>query len=70
MNLQDPYAWTLIETPVRGTRCNHGQCFDLRTFLGLMNAQKYRTWKCPVCSISCQKFTIDIQQTEILKIFK
>ena len=35
-----------------------------------MNVQKTRTWKCPICSKSCQNFFIDSQQSEILKIFK
>ena len=35
-----------------------------------MNVQKNRTWKCPICSRSCQKFKIDNQQYEILRIFK
>jgi hypothetical protein len=49
-NLFDPFTHSLINTPVRGNKCLHGQCFDLRTFLALMYATKVRQWKCPICS--------------------
>lgn len=35
-----------------------------------MNVQKNRNWKCPICAKSCQRFLIDIQQNDILKVFK
>lgn len=46
----DPFTWNLIDIPVRGIKCAHGQCFDLKTFLSFMNVQKVRQWKCPVCN--------------------
>ena len=55
----DPFSWDLIEVPARGAKCKHGQSFDLRKFITLINAQKNKTWKCPVCSKYCQKFVID-----------
>ena len=39
-----------ISTPVRGARCTHLQCFDLRTFLEMNQAYSAGRWRCPVCS--------------------
>ena len=70
VNLLDPFTWNLIDTPARGIKCNHGQCFDLKTFLGFMNVQKNRNWKCPTCSKECRRFYIDSQQMEVIKQFR
>ena len=50
VSIFDPYTWDLIHMPVRGNRCQHGQCFDLKTFLSFMLAARNRNWKCPVCN--------------------
>lgn len=47
--LVDPYAWTQIVTPVRGLKCNHGQCFDLKAYLTFMAGMTNRNWRCPIC---------------------
>jgi hypothetical protein len=52
----DPFTWNIIDMPVRGTKCVHGQCFDLKTFLSFMNVQRVRQWKCPVCNKDCRTF--------------
>jgi hypothetical protein len=58
----DPYTWNIIDIPARGTKCVHGQCFDLKTFLSFMNVQRVRQWKCPVCNKDCRSLEVDIQQ--------
>jgi hypothetical protein len=49
-NLNDPYSKRVMSTPVRGNKCLHGQCFDLKTYLQFMYATKNRSWRCPICS--------------------
>ena len=45
-----PISQQLIQTPVRGTACNHWQCFELRNFVE-SNAHVTGTrWECPVCT--------------------
>lgn len=58
-SLYDPFTHCLIDIPVRGPQCIHGQCFDLKTFLALMYATKSRTWKCPVCRKEAKRFILD-----------
>lgn len=62
IRLVDPYSWDEIRTPVRGVKCTHAQCFDLKTFLSLMYSARNRTWKCPLCSKDCRKFMLDTEQ--------
>jgi len=65
--LNDPFSWDIINTPVRGHKCLHGQCFDLKTFISFMSTARNRTWKCPVCNKDARKFMIDSQQLELIK---
>lgn len=67
INLYDPFTWDVIHTPVRGSRCLHGQCFDLKTFISFMSTARNRTWKCPVCGKDARKFMVDSQQSELIK---
>lgn len=67
MNLYDPFTWDVIKTPVRGHKCVHGQCFDLKTFISFMSTARNRTWKCPVCGKDARKFMIDSQQADLIK---
>ena len=67
INLYDPFTWDVIKTPVRGYKCVHGQCFDLKTFISFMSTARNRTWKCPVCGKDTRKFMIDTQQLELIK---
>ena len=48
-----PLSHVPITCPVRGTYCNHAQCFDLREFL---IAQDNEIWMCPICN---QRLTIE-----------
>lgn len=56
VSMLDPFTWNIIDMPVRGNKCTHAQCFDLKTFLSFMYVQKARSWKCPVCNKYCQNF--------------
>jgi len=67
ISLRDPFTWDLIKTPVRGNKCMHGQCFDLKTFISFMSTARNRTWKCPVCNKDARKFTIDSDQLALIK---
>ena len=42
-----PLGKKQIQTPGRGTCCEHCQCFDLTTFIKF--AQSTGNWNCPVC---------------------
>ena len=66
VNLVDPYTWNLIQTPARGNKCNHGQCFDLKTFIAFMNVQRNRNWRCPICMKECRKFCVDQEQMGVI----
>jgi len=67
ISLLDPYTWDVIKTPVRGQKCQHGQCFDLKTFISFMSTARNRTWKCPVCLKDAKRFMIDVRQQELIK---
>ena len=67
ISLFDPFTWDLIKTPVRGSKCQHGQCFDLKTFISFMSTARNRTWKCPICGKDARKFMVDSQQMELIK---
>ena len=67
IRLTDPFSWDFIKTPVRGHKCNHAQCFDLKTFISLMFSAKNRTWKCPLCTKDARKFMLDNEQMDLIK---
>ena len=67
MSLFDPYTWDLINTPARGNRCKHGQCFDLKTFIAFMFTARNRNWKCPICSKDARKFMVDEEQKAVIR---
>lgn len=48
-----------MRVPVRGMNCQHGQCFDLRTFLALMSTLRRGAWRCPICSRDARKLVRD-----------
>lgn len=70
VSLKDPFTWELISTPVRGHKCQHGQCFDLKTFISFMSTARNRTWKCPVCNRDARKFMLDSNQFDLIKRIK
>lgn len=49
-----PITLSRLETPVRGHRCRHLQCFDLKAYLisNLRMAAFNQRWRCPVCDIT------------------
>lgn len=57
ITLFDPFiGCKIFDTPVRGTRCLHRNCFDLETFLatrkcvkGADSPSKVDVWACPIC---------------------
>lgn len=53
IRLHCPITFSQIQTPVRGWKCQHFQCFDLEGYLisnRRMKAVNNR-WSCPVCNI-------------------
>jgi len=44
-----PISKSAIETPVRGQKCKHMQCFDLRNFLHANKTVSGGRWRCGVC---------------------
>eukprot|EP01116_Phalansterium_solitarium_P023489 TRINITY_DN8248_c1_g1_i1.p1 TRINITY_DN8248_c1_g1~~TRINITY_DN8248_c1_g1_i1.p1 ORF type:complete len:680 (-),score=154.87 TRINITY_DN8248_c1_g1_i1:28-2067(-) len=48
ISLIDPLMLVPVVHPCKASTCNHIQCFDLRTYLG-MNERVSR-WNCPICN--------------------
>eukprot|EP00927_Polykrikos_kofoidii_P011533 TRINITY_DN14910_c0_g1_i1.p1 TRINITY_DN14910_c0_g1~~TRINITY_DN14910_c0_g1_i1.p1 ORF type:complete len:536 (-),score=105.44 TRINITY_DN14910_c0_g1_i1:96-1703(-) len=48
-----PITLTRIKTPVRGHRCRHLQCYDLRAYVisNLRMGAFNKRWRCPVCNL-------------------
>lgn len=67
MDYIDPFTQLVIETPVRSIYCKHSQCFDLKTYLVLMEASSQRKWLCPFCHCDARKLVIDKYQLRILE---
>jgi len=56
IKLFDPFSGSKIfDTPVRGKLCQHRDCFDLETYLGIAKRDNpgwptvVDTWRCPIC---------------------
>lgn len=49
-----------IKTPVRGIFCSHYQCFDLNSFLTLINSSANPRWICPICKQPAYCFKYDV----------
>jgi|LauGreDrversion4_2_1035121.scaffolds.fasta_scaffold380160_1 hypothetical protein len=47
VNLKCSFSSSIMETPVRGNKCQHINCFDLSHFLTY--AKSTKSWKCPIC---------------------
>lgn len=47
--LRCPLTRLLPDIPVRGSRCHHGQCFDLLPYIILQEQATVNRWKCPIC---------------------
>lgn len=66
LSLQCPFDRTLIQTPARGTLCEHIQCFSLENYVRIMEKISPRKWRCPICKFKCFHFQIDSYQHMIL----
>jgi len=59
LSLCCPLTHILLETPVRGWKCKHLQCFDLRVFLTLQSDATANKWLCPLCKENCCNLIVD-----------
>lgn len=71
IRLQCPITFVRIQTPVRGWKCQHLQCFDLEGYLISNRRMKAinNRWSCPVCNIALKPpadLCIDMYFKEIL----
>ncbi|KAH7112767.1 hypothetical protein B0J13DRAFT_461117 [Dactylonectria estremocensis] len=76
VSLADPFSATMVETPVRGLKCLHLECFDLETWLqtrpskpaqkGVGTSQTgpepsmVDAWKCPICDLDARPTSLRI----------
>lgn len=67
LSLLCPLTHLKPDIPVRGTRCSHLQCFDLRSFVTLQETPKVNRWKCPVCKEHCARLVRDMYLESILQ---
>eukprot|EP00930_Biecheleria_cincta_P065298 TRINITY_DN5105_c0_g2_i5.p1 TRINITY_DN5105_c0_g2~~TRINITY_DN5105_c0_g2_i5.p1 ORF type:complete len:611 (-),score=192.66 TRINITY_DN5105_c0_g2_i5:7-1749(-) len=66
-----PVTLQRLETPVRGQKCRHLQCFDLKAYLisNMRMAAFNKRWFCPVCAIVLRPpadLLIDMHMLQIL----
>ena len=59
LSLRCPLTHTLLETPVRGWKCSHIQCFSLKVFLTLQSDSTANKWLCPLCKANCSNLVVD-----------
>ena len=64
--LHCPLTYLPIDIPVRGWRCQHLQCFDLTSYLLLMEHTKVRRWQCPLCKQPCCVLLVDTYMQRIV----
>ncbi|KAM3134850.1 hypothetical protein pb186bvf_013019 [Paramecium bursaria] len=62
--------YTLIDTPIRGTICDHIQCFSLENMCSIMKSCTPRRWRCPICKSLILNIYIDSYQYTILQLIK
>lgn len=66
-----PLTHQRIHTPVRGEKCAHLQCFDLKAYLEINRsiAAFNKRWTCPVCAIMAKPadMFVDMYMLHILK---
>merc|ERR1719203_706792 len=65
-----PITLARLETPARGHRCRHLQCFELKAYLTANSrmAAFNRRWRCPVCDIALKPPEDLFVDTHILRI--
>lgn len=49
VSLRCPYSKTLLQYPVKGTACEHAQCFSLEPYVCMQKFSKVNRWRCPIC---------------------
>lgn len=57
--LKCPLTRFLPDLPVRGSLCQHIQCFDLKPYLIVQEKVKANRWRCPLCSCRVLDMTVD-----------
>ena len=68
--LTDFFDSQLLKTPVRGTLCDHIQCFSLENMSFMMHKAAPRKWRCPICKAKCFEFIIDSYQMMIITLIR
>mmetsp|Transcript_3772 Transcript_3772/g.8040 ORF Transcript_3772/g.8040 Transcript_3772/m.8040 type:complete len:443 (+) Transcript_3772:745-2073(+) len=66
LSLRCPFSKTLLRYPVRGSSCDHPQCFSLEPFVQMQKMSKVNRWKCPICKKLALSLVIDDFFTEIM----
>ncbi|KAH7149686.1 hypothetical protein B0J13DRAFT_312732 [Dactylonectria estremocensis] len=78
ISLADPFSATMVETPVRGSKCLHLECFDLETWLQTRPSKPAQkgvgasetgpepsmvdAWKCPICDLDARPTSLRIDE--------
>jgi hypothetical protein len=57
--LKCPLTRFLPDLPVRGSLCQHIQCFDLKPYLIVQEKTKTNRWRCPLCSCRVLDMLVD-----------
>lgn len=67
ISLKDILTLKRIEIASKSSKCNHRQCFDLKSYLEYSHQSKL--WNCPICEGHCdyQSLIIDQKMNEIIK---
>ncbi|CAK89293.1 unnamed protein product (macronuclear) [Paramecium tetraurelia] len=63
-------TFNLMNTPIRGSLCQHIQCFGLENYITAMYSMQPRKWRCPICKKKLFTIQIDAYQYAILNTIK
>lgn len=66
-SLKCPLTRLLPQTPVRGVRCTHVQCFDLVPYVIMQEKAKAVRWHCPICNQLALKLVADEYMQKIVR---
>eukprot|EP00357_Protocruzia_adherens_P002559 CAMPEP_0115012466 /NCGR_PEP_ID=MMETSP0216-20121206/24752_1 /TAXON_ID=223996 /ORGANISM="Protocruzia adherens, Strain Boccale" /LENGTH=535 /DNA_ID=CAMNT_0002381525 /DNA_START=56 /DNA_END=1660 /DNA_ORIENTATION=+ len=66
LKLKCPITMKPMQTPVRGSKCNHQQCFNLETYLETISKTRMKKWMCPYCKSKVFRMCVDPFVKEIL----
>eukprot|EP00359_Climacostomum_virens_P002310 CAMPEP_0204914694 /NCGR_PEP_ID=MMETSP1397-20131031/12596_1 /ASSEMBLY_ACC=CAM_ASM_000891 /TAXON_ID=49980 /ORGANISM="Climacostomum Climacostomum virens, Strain Stock W-24" /LENGTH=277 /DNA_ID=CAMNT_0052086399 /DNA_START=447 /DNA_END=1277 /DNA_ORIENTATION=+ len=67
VSLRCPYSKMLLSNPVKGTSCNHAQCFSLEPYVYMQKISRVNRWKCPVCKKLAIALGLDELFLEIMR---